>query len=106
MAAARTGRGPEAIRHLRAWLAHHPDDGEAVLLLAREVGKGGDDGAARALLARFVEAHPEHVQARINLGVAMARLGDLAGARQHWEVVLQKAPNNADARDLIEQLPR
>lgn len=106
VAAARTGRGPEAIRHLRAWLAHHPDDGEAVLLLAREVGKGGDDGAARALLARFVEAHPEHVQARINLGVAMARLGDLAGARQHWEVVLRQAPDNADARDLIEQLPR
>lgn len=105
VAAAHLGRNEQAIRYLRAHLVHHPDDGDAVLVLAREVGRGGDDGAARALLARFVEAHPEHVQARINLGVAQARLGDLAGARTQWEAAQKLDPGNADAGALLGQLP-
>ncbi len=95
-----------ATRYLRAHLAHHPDDEGAVLRLAKLVGRSGDDGAARGLLRRFVESHPDHLRARVNLGVALARLGDYAGAREQWEAVLQRAPGQSDARELLEQLPR
>ncbi len=95
-----------AVRYWRAHLAHHPDDEDALLRLARLVGRAGDDGAARALLAAFVETHPDHLRARLNLGVALARLGDYAGARRQWQAILDRAPEHADARQLIEQLPR
>ena len=77
-----------------------------MLRLAKLVGRSGDDGAARGLLRRFVESHPDHLRARVNLGVALARLGDYAGAREQWEAVLQRAPGQSDARELLEQLPR
>lgn len=105
LAAADLKESELATRYLRAHLAHQPDDEEAVLSLAREVGRSGDDAAARALLAGYVETHPEHLRARINLGVAYARLGDLALARAAWEAVLAKAPENADAQDLLSHLP-
>ncbi len=99
-------RWDEAVAALRAHLAHHPDDEEAVLVLARAVGRAGDDGAARALLVRYVEAHPEHLRARVNLGVAHARLGDYEAARAQWQSVLERDPKNADALDLLSRLPR
>ncbi len=96
---------PAAIRYLRAHLAHHPHDEAVVLLLAKEVGRAGDDGAARALLARFVDQNPSHLSARVNLGIAHARLGDLAAARAAWQAVLDQAPDHPDARQLLDQLP-
>lgn len=105
LAGAALGKGDAAIRYLRAHLAARPDDEEALLVLAREVGRQGDDGAARGLLAGFVEGHPDHVRARVNLGIALARLGDLAGARQQWEAALARDPQNPDARELLDQLP-
>lgn len=100
------GRWPDAVRNLRAHLVHHADDEDAVLLLAKAVGRAGDDEAARALLRRYVAAHPDHVRARINLGVAHARLSEFDAARAAWERVLTADPGNADAAALLEQLPR
>lgn len=105
LAAVQLGRGEEAVRYLRAYLAHHPSDEDVVLHLAREVGRTGDDAAARALLERYVERHPGHLRARVNLGVAYARLGDYARARSQWEAVLTQEPEHADARDLLSKLP-
>jgi len=104
-AAARLARWADAVRNLRAHLAHHPGDEDAVLLLAKAVGRSGDDEAARALLQRYVAVHPLHMRARVNLGVAHARLGEYAAARSSWEAVLARDPDNADAKDLLSQLP-
>ncbi len=98
-------RWPDAVRNLRAHLAHHPDDEPAVLRLAKAVGRDGDDEAARALLRRYVTAHPDHLRARLNLGVAHARLGEYDAARTAWQAVLGQDPDNVDARDLLGQLP-
>jgi thioredoxin-like negative regulator of GroEL len=94
-----------AAHYLRAHLAHHPDDQAAVLMLAKAIGRNGDDGAARSLLARYVEAHPTHLEARVNLGIAMARLGDYPGARAQWEAVLAVKPDHPAAKRLLQQLP-
>ena len=105
LAAVAIGRTDEAIRYLRAWRAGHPDDLEAMLGLARTLGRLGDDGAARALLEEFATAHPEAVLAWLNLGVAEARLGRLPRARAAWQHVLRLDPDHADARLLLSKLP-
>lgn len=106
LAAEALGRPEEAMRFLRAHLAHHPGDGQVVLHLARLIGRSGDDGAARALLEGFVGRNPDNAPARINLGIAYARLGDFDRARAQWEAVLSQDPENADARELLSQLPQ
>lgn len=105
-AAEALGRHDDAIRYLRAWLSRHPDDEDALLRLAREVGRDGDDAAARALLERAVADRPDFVDARLNLGIARARLGDYLGARAAWQAVLDRCPDHAEARRLLDQLPK
>jgi tetratricopeptide (TPR) repeat protein len=105
LAALATGRIPDALRHLRVWIADHPEDVEAVLALARTVGRSGDDGAARAMLAEYVAAHPDAVAVWLNLGVAEARLGRPAQARAAWQRVLALQPDHTDARALLAKLP-
>lgn len=100
------GLHDDAIRFYRAWLAHHPEDEQTLLSLAREVGRDGDDEAARALLARAVAEHPGFVEARLNLGIALARLGRYPEARAAWQAVLERAPEHAEARRLLEELDR
>ncbi|MCK6569559.1 tetratricopeptide repeat protein [Myxococcota bacterium] len=106
MAAYTLGRRDDAVRYLRGWLAAHDDDAEALLALARTVGRGGDDGAARGLLADFVARHPESVDVWLNLGVAEARLGRVDAARRAWQRVLELRPDHPEARALIGKLPR
>jgi tetratricopeptide (TPR) repeat protein len=105
-AAEALGRWPDAVRNLRAHLALHPADEDAVLLLAKCVGRAGDDEAARALLRRYVAAHPDHLRARTNLGVAHARLHEYQAARAAWNEVLRRSPENADALELLSHLPK
>jgi tetratricopeptide (TPR) repeat protein len=103
-AAERSDRSEDAIRFYRALLAHNPDHAGALLALARLVGRDGDDAAARALLARCVKAHPDSIEARLNLGVALARLGDLQGARATWSALLERDPKHEEAKTLLRQL--
>lgn len=105
IAAELVGDANAAVRHLRAYLTHHPGDGDVVMRLARILGRSGDDGAARALLEGFVAARPNHVPARLNLGIAYARLGKYAAAREMWQAVIDRSPDHADARALLSQLP-
>ena len=103
-AAERSDRSEDAIRFYRALLAHDPDHAGALLALARLVGRDGDDAAARALPARCVTAHPDSIDARLNLGVALARLGDLQGARATWSALLERDPKHEEAKTLLRQL--
>jgi tetratricopeptide (TPR) repeat protein len=105
LAADALGRREDAIRYLRGWLSAHGHDVEVVLSLARILGRGGDDGAARALLAEHVVRYPDAIDVWLNLGVAEARLGHLSAARTAWSRVLALDPAHADARALLEKLP-
>ncbi len=60
----------------------------------------GDFAAAAGGLARWVEAHPEDVQVRLLLGVALLKVGDVDGAVLSLEEVasLGAADTTADAR--------
>lgn len=105
LAAEKLDRPSEAISFLRAHLAHHPADDVVMLRLARLLGRSGDDGAARALLEGFVGRNPSSVKARLNLGVAYARLGDYKRARVQWQAVLDLSPDHPTAKKLLAQLP-
>lgn len=105
LAAEALDRPEEAIPLLRAHLSHHPADDKVMLVLARLIGRNGDDGAARALLEGFVTRNPDSLKARLNLGVAYARLGRYDDARAQWQAVLSRDPENASARKLLEGLP-
>ena len=105
LAAVATGRSTDGIRFLRVWMAGHDDDSEAVLALARAVGRGGDDGAARGVLVDHVSRHPESAEVWMNLGIAEARLGQIEAARKAWQTVLRLRPGQPDAKALLHQLP-
>ena len=63
----------------------------AVLLDKLEVRVGED------LLDRALEKDPTHLSARINRGVALARLGRVQEAVAAYEQALEKDPGNEDA---------
>ena len=105
MAAVALNDRDSAVRYLRAHMAHHPNDETVVLALARAVGRDGDDGAARNLLAQYVEQNPDHLKARVNLGISMARLGDYRGAKAQWTQVLNREPGHLAATKLLAQMP-
>ena len=89
-----SGMRPSSIT---AHLAFHQNDVLALSKLARLVGRGGDDAAARSLLERAVRHAPKNVKLRINLGIAYARLGNYEKARLHWRHALKLQPKNRDA---------
>lgn len=116
LAAFHVGDFAEAARFLRAFLGESDRalaDVDAELLLARALGRAGDDGAARALMVRLVKRHPKHVDTLMNLGIAEARLGRYRAARRAWEDVTRfgaASPSSPEAHrealTLLSQLPK
>ncbi|MCI0409925.1 MAG: tetratricopeptide repeat protein, partial [Acidobacteria bacterium] len=53
---------------------------------------------ALELLERALAMDPHHLAARINRGVALARLGRVDEAMREYEAALQQDPDNEDAR--------
>ena len=74
-----------------------PDSGEACFLLGLELGGTGDDAGAAEQFQAAVRLLPELVEARLNLGVALMRLGRRDEALAEFEQVLQRQPTNAAA---------
>ena len=92
---------PEAIRMWRAHLSFHPQDRPAILALARCVGRSGDDDGARAVLALATRDHPNWADVRVELGIALYRLSQVAAARSQWEQAIKLDPKNKDAARLL-----
>jgi spermidine synthase len=69
-----------------------PGNNLASVLLAQ-----GKEEEALPWLDGIVERHPRFVPARINRGVALARLGRLAEAERDYRKALELDPGNADA---------
>lgn len=52
---------------------------------------------AEELLRRAVDLDPMNAPARMSLGVALRRLGELDGAKAQYEIILSERPNEVDA---------
>ena len=92
----------EAARYWRAHLSFFPNDRGAYLGLARNVGRAGDDDAARAILSQAVRRFPDWIDGRIELGIALYRLGQEKEARALWHSILEKDPTHPEVKQLIE----
>jgi Tfp pilus assembly protein PilF len=68
---------------------------EAAVLMA--TGNADDLQSALAKLNLAVNADAAHMGARLNLGIAVQRMGDLAAARGHYEAVASADPSSARA---------
>lgn len=101
---ARQGRLAEARASLGRALALRSLP-EAHVTLAIVEATEGDLPAARRRLERVLEVDPDHVDARYDLALVLARLGRSEEARRHAVEVLARAPRHAPAARLLERLP-
>lgn len=62
----------QARRVLRRWLEAHPDDSEARLILASELSREDDSGAALAEYKTVIEAQPDNLPALNNAAILAA----------------------------------
>ena len=58
----------------------------------------GDDATAISRYRELLKIRPDVIEARANLGAALARLGRIDEALQEYRAVLQRDPNNAALR--------
>ena len=56
-----------------------------------------DDGGARPLLEKCLDADPDFPQCNFEYGMLLLRLGDMEGAKAHLEKYLEVAPDGPDA---------
>ncbi len=68
--------------------------------------QAGDPQTAIALLAPWVAAHPDDVDARLQLAYTRLALDDIDGAETDFRRVLASAPDYADARDGLALIAR
>lgn len=61
--------------------------------------QGGRPAEARRLLQRWLAAHPDDLDAKLQIAYADLALGNLAAAQTGFEAVLREAPEYTDARD-------
>lgn len=85
----------EAGRELvEVYLAAHPDDAQAVLLLGMSYYWTGNYGAARPQLVRALEREPGLHAAREAHGYSLLLLGELAAARREYEAYAAAVPGD------------
>jgi tetratricopeptide (TPR) repeat protein len=69
----------------------------AQIILGRRAYDAGQFAEAKAAFAKAVDAAPSSVEARLGLGMALAQLGDAAGAIEQLEATLRLDANNVTA---------
>jgi Flp pilus assembly protein TadD len=106
---AELGRADEARAQLEGWLAAHPGDAGALLRLGHLALDADDPREAARHYRAVVARMPWEAEAWAGLGVALARRGDRAGARDALERALALDPdvqNAAALRGLLDRLAR
>jgi protein O-mannosyl-transferase len=81
-----------------------PADGIALeenMRLGQEAVKQGDLDSAVSHFRGAVRSNPNHVPARIGLGLALAYKGDIDGAIQQFRAAIRLDPNNADVQNSL-----
>jgi Flp pilus assembly protein TadD len=84
-----TGNNDLAIPLGRKLLAQAPQDEDLLNLNGLLESKAGDDANARIHLEAAVKANPFDFNARVNLGVLLAREKDAPGAKEHLEKAVE-----------------
>lgn len=80
----------EAVRRfLDRCYSAEPHDGEACVAVAEQLSDMGDDQRALAWLQHATHLEPPPARGLENLGMMMARRGDIAAARELWEKGLE-----------------
>lgn len=91
------GRLAEAENECRAYLAEHPNDAEAMLMLSIMLGQRNEVDEARQVAQRAHELAPERVNIVMTLATLDFREGKLDGARALYHQALALDPNLANA---------
>ena len=82
---------------LQAFLARHPEDVPARLLLARTLLHQGELGPGAAALREVLRTHPELLMVHYNLGVVAYRSRLYDEAEEHLKHVVEQKPDVPDA---------
>lgn len=90
--------------HFRRLLQIEPGHLAGRLGLAKSLLMHGETREAIAALEEVLEREPRQAEALYFLGMARARLDDLAGARRAWEECLKASPGYAAAARQLEAL--
>lgn len=88
----------EALGHLEAVAAAHPDDAGYAYWFGRALDLRGRDADAAASLRRAIELDPEHGGAHKRLGLVLIESGEMEAARASFEASLALLPEDAGAR--------
>jgi tetratricopeptide (TPR) repeat protein len=94
-------RTPDARAQLDAYLAAHPDDGQAVFLYGLSYHREKRYGLARPHFERAIALAPDYPMSYYFLGWCCYYLGDLPAARQAFERHLSAEPDQRKEADSI-----
>lgn len=104
LAHVQSGRFAEAETELRRALALQPGHPDALNLMGVVLLQRGDYDRAVDCMRRAVRVSPASHSLRENLGEALRRSGDPAGARAEAEAILRSAPDRAAAWAILGRL--
>jgi cytochrome c-type biogenesis protein CcmH/NrfG len=90
----------DAVRYYRRALSVHPDLPDVRVDMAVSLHQSGHTPEALGELAQVIAAHPEHVIARLDLGIILEAVGRVAEAESTYNVV-SGMTLTADQRDLV-----
>ncbi len=96
-----TRRVSEAAAHFEALSREAPEEPRYVLNLAQCYHNLGRYAEARAILDRFLGAHPGHADARVHLGAALFAEGRLEEAGRVLERLEAESPGRTDLDTLL-----
>lgn len=106
---ARQGKKKEAANVLLSGLRQSPDDPNLWLGLANALVEHGDmlSPGADYAYRKAIALEPEAPAAAYFYGLALARSGDLAGAKAQWAPIADKAPPDSEVRaELLANIAR
>jgi tetratricopeptide (TPR) repeat protein len=75
---------------------HQPENPRAIIALAGALQDAGRNAEAEAMIARALKLSPSHAEANRKIGELEQARGDCIAALRHFNVALQRIPNNAD----------
>jgi tetratricopeptide (TPR) repeat protein len=91
------GRLEDALRKLKAVIAHAAPPAEALPLAARVYARLGLMARARDCFEKYVGAHPDALHETFELGMTYFDGGEAAKADELWQRVLNRAPTHPPA---------
>ena len=97
-----SGQTEESLIHLNRLETLKPDHKDALFLLGWAHQKAGRLTTAIDIYPQFLRTHPQHVQARLNLAIALRTEKNCKEAIAQLNRVLELAPENKWARTHLE----